>query len=107
MATTRKRAQPSEQTQAVTVDSLAEFIGDQQPDRDRLEQALTLAKDAALNFTGTAVADTAPHPIRQGIFMLAAKLLITNQLKESPATDTIPLVVRYFWRAADAGRQSV
>ena len=107
MATTRKRTQAPEQTQAVTVDSLAAFIGDQQPDRDRLEQALTLAKDAALNFTGVAVADTAPHPIRQGIFMLAAKLLITNQLEESPATDAIPLVVRYFWRAAGAGRQSV
>lgn len=102
---TRKRAQAPEQTQAVTVDSLAAFIGDQQPDRDRLEQALTLAKDAALNFTGIAVGDTAPHPIRQGIFMLAAKLLITNQLEESPATDTIPLVVRYYFRlAADAGR---
>jgi hypothetical protein len=107
MATTRKRAQPSEPTQGVTVDSLAEFIGDQQPDRDRLEQALTIAKDAAFNFTGIAVGDTAPHPIRQGILMLAAKLLITNQLEESPATDTIPLVVRYFWRAAGAGRQSV
>jgi hypothetical protein len=86
---------------------LAEFIGDQQPDRDRLEQALTIAKDAAFNFTGIAVGDTAPHPIRQGILMLAAKLLITKQLDESPATDTIPLVVRYFWRAAGAGRQSV
>ena len=107
MATTRKRAQLPEPAQAVSINSLAEFIGDQQPDRDRLEKALTLAKDAALNFTGTAVGDTAPHPIRQGIFMLAAKLLITNQLEESPATDTIPLVVRYFWRAAGAGSQSV
>ena len=102
---TRKRAQLPEPAQAVSINSLAEFIGDQQPDRDRLKQALTLAKNAALNFTGIAVGDTAPHPIRQGIFMLAAKLLITNQLAESPAIDTIPLVVRYYFRlAADAGR---
>lgn len=107
MATTRKRSKPADSPQAVSIESLADFLGDQQPDRDRLEQALALAKDAAQSFTGIFIGETATHPIRQGLFMLAAKLLITNQLDEPPAETTIPLVVRYFWRAADAGRQPV
>lgn len=91
----------------LSVDSLAEFLGDEQPDRDRLDQALTLAREAAEAFTGAAVAGTAPHPIRHGIHMLAAQLLIANQLDAAPELPAIPLVVRYFWRSADAGRQSV
>ena len=108
MATRKRTSKPStEPAQALSVDSLAEFLGDAQPDRDRLEQALTLAREAAEAFTGAAVADTAPHPIRHGVHMLAAQLLINNQLDAAPATDAIPLVVRYFWRTADAGRQPV
>lgn len=91
--------------QELSVDSLAAFIADEKPDRQRLEQALALAKEAALAFTGEAVADTAPHAIRHGVHLLAAQLLITNQLETAPAEVNIPLVVRYFWRLSDAGRQ--
>lgn len=90
----------------LSVASLAEFLGDEQPDRARLEQALTLARAAAEAFTGAAVADTAAHPVRHGVHMLAAQLLITNQLDAAPDAADIPLVVRYLWRSADAGRQS-
>ncbi|MEY3929231.1 MAG: hypothetical protein RLZZ516_941 [Cyanobacteriota bacterium] len=108
MATRKRAAKPAETpAQEISVDSLAAFIGDEQPDRDRLEQALTLAREAAEAFTGEAVADVAPHPIRHGVHMLAAQLLITNQLDTAPDPAAIPLVVRYFWRAADAGRQPV
>jgi len=108
MATRKRAAKPAETpAQELSVDSLAAFIGDEQPDRDRLEQALTLACEAAEAFTGEAVAELAPHPIRHGVHMLAAQLLITNQLDAAPAAEAIPLVVRYFWRAADAGRQPV
>lgn len=99
---TRKRAPRLED---ISVDSLAAFIGDDQPDRDRLEQALARAREAAESFTGAQVADTATHAIRQGIHLLAAQLLITDQLDAAPAEDSIPLVVRYYWRLANAGRQ--
>lgn len=91
--------------QALSVDSLAAFIGDEQPDRERLQQALTVAKDAAAVFTGAAIGDTASHAIRQGVHLLAAQLLITGQLDTTPTDEDIPLVVRYFWRLADAGSQ--
>lgn len=99
---TRKRAPRLED---ISVDSLAAFIADEKPDRKRLEQALNLAKEAAEAFTGEAVADTASHAIRQGIHLLAAQLLITDQLDAPPTEASIPLVVRYYWRLADAGRQ--
>lgn len=91
----------------LTVASLAEFLGDQQPDRERLAQALTLARAAAEASTGAAVADAAPHPIRHGVHMLAAHLLITDQLQDQPTGEQIPLVVRALWRQADAGHQSI
>ncbi|NBS70283.1 hypothetical protein EBT31_15435 [bacterium] len=91
----------------LSVDSLAEFLGDQQPDRERLAQALTLARAAAEASTGAAVADAAPHPIRHGVHMLAAHLLITDQLQDQPTGEQIPLVVRALWRQADAGHQSI
>lgn len=80
------------------VDSLAAFIGDAAPNRDRLTTALQLATAAAQDFIGQSIGDAAPHPIRQGIFMLAAKLLIINQLETAPAISEIPLVVRAFWK---------
>lgn len=91
--------------QALSVDSLAAFIGAEKPDRDRLQKALTVAKDAAAAFTGAAVGDNASHAIRQGVHLLAAQLLITGQLDATPHDEEIPLVVRYYWRLANAGRQ--
>lgn len=94
-----------EHEQGVSVDSLAAFVGAEQPDRERLQKALDLAKAAAATVTGSPVGDTASHPVRQGIHLLAAQLLITGQLDAEPQDEQIPLVVRYYWRLADAGRQ--
>lgn len=107
MATTRKRASTppaAAPDQAVSVDSLAAFMAIEQPDRDRLGLALTLAKDAALSVTGRPVGDTASHGIRHGVHMLAAQLLIKDQLDAAPQGSDIPGVVRYLWKTADARR---
>lgn len=102
---TRKRQPAAAPPQPVSVDALAAFIGDEQADPARLQQALALATDAAQASTGKAVGDTAPHAIRHGVFLLASHLLITDQLEEPPAEIDIPLVVRAFWRQADAQLQ--
>jgi hypothetical protein len=122
MATTRKRARTEEgqfkgddpatperneayvQDLPLTVDSLAAFMEIEQPDRERLGLALRLAKEAALAVTGRPVGDTAPHGIRHGVHMLAAQLLIRDQLDAAPQGAEIPGVVRYLWKTADAGR---
>ena len=122
MATTRKRARTTagqfqsddpatpERNEAfiqdlpLSVDSLAAFMAIDQPDRERLGLALSLAKDAALAVTGLPVGDTANHGIRHGIHMLAAQLLIRDQLDAPPESAAIPGVVRYLWKTANAGR---
>lgn len=122
MATTRKRArtvagqfqgddpatpeinEAFAQDLPVSIDSLAAFMAIEQPDRERLGLALNLAKDAALAVTGRPVGDTAPHGIRHGVHMLAAQLLIKDQLEAAPQGAEIPGVIRYLWKAADAGR---
>lgn len=106
MATTRKRVSKPAETpeQAVTVDSLAAFMDIEQPDRERLGLALQLAKEAALAVTGRPVGDAASHGIRHGVHMLAAQLLIKDQLEAAPQGPEIPGVVRYLWKTADAGR---
>lgn len=104
---TRKRARTAPPTLPVSIDTLAAFIGDEQPNRDRLEQALALATAAAEAFTGQPVGETAPHAIRQGINLLASQLLITDQLEKPPADADISIVVRAFWRQPDAGHQQV
>lgn len=86
------------------VDSLAAFMGLEQPDRARLSRAMGLASTAAEAVTGRPVGDTASHGIRHGIHMLASQLLIKDQLEDIPTGVEIPGVVRYLWKAADAGR---
>lgn len=89
------------------VDSLAAFMEIAQPDRERLGRALELAKEAAAAATGRPISDAEPHGIRHGIHMLASQLLIKDQLGAMPAGAEIPGVVRYLWRSADAGLQSL
>lgn len=91
----------------ITVDTLAAFIGDEQPDPDLLQQALALATAAAETVTGNPVGDAAPHAICHGIHLLAAHLLITNELDAQPTQSAIPLVVRALWRQPDARHQPV
>lgn len=90
--------------QPVTVDTLASFVGSQKPDRDRMAQALELAREAAEAFTGKPVPEQMSHPMRQGVQLLASRLLLTGQLDSPVPLDEIPLVVRYYWRLAGAGR---
>jgi hypothetical protein len=122
MATTRKRARTDDgkfkgddpvtperneayvQDLPLTVDSLAAFMEIEQPDRARLGLALDLAKEAALAVTGRPVGETASHGVRHGVHMLAAQLLIKDQLEAAPQGADIPGVVRYLWKTADAGR---
>lgn len=105
---TRKRATPaSDLTFLVSIDTLAAFIGDDRPDTDRLTTALALATAAAAAFTHTTIGNSATHPIRQGIHLLAAHLLITDQLEQQPAEAEIPLVVRAFWSTPHAGPTTV
>ena len=91
----------------MSVDSLAAFMEIAQPDRERLGRALELAKEAAAAATGRPISDVEPHNIRHGIHMLASQLLIKDQLAVAPSGAEIPGVVRYLWRSADAGLQSL
>lgn len=105
MATTRKRktAADAAPLQTLNVDSLAAFMGIEQPDRSRLTRALDLAIEAAEAVTGQPIGDTAPHGIRHGVHLLASELLIKDQLEDIPEPAAIPLVVRYLWQADHAG----
>jgi hypothetical protein len=118
MATTRKRARTDDgqfkaddpttsdrneayvQDLPLDIDSLAAFMDIEQPDRERLGRALDLAKEAALAATGQPVGDAAGHGIRHGVHMLAAQLLLKDQLEAAPAGADIPGVVRYLWKTA-------
>jgi hypothetical protein len=122
MATTRKRARTTEgQFQAddpstperneayvqdlpLNVDSLAAFMGIEQPDRARLSTALGLASTAAEAVIGRPIGEAEPHGIRHGVHMLASQLLIKDALEVAPTGAEIPGVIRYLWKAADAGR---
>ena len=92
---TRKRSATSTSppsAQALDVDSLAAFMGIDQPDRDRLGHALELATAAAKTITGQIIGDMEPHGIRHGVHMLASELLIRDQLEDIPEPSAIPLV---------------
>lgn len=103
MPTTRKRKAAAEAPlQTLNVDSLAAFMGIEQPDRDRLEHALDLAIAAGESVTGRLIGDMAPHGVRHGVHLLAAELLIKDQLDDIPDPAAIPLVVRYLWQSANA-----
>jgi hypothetical protein len=81
----------------LSIDSLAEFMAIQHPDRHRLDSALTLAKAAAQRVIGRPLRDTEPHAIRHGIHLFASSLLLTDSL-EAPGAP--PLVVRALWKSA-------
>lgn len=118
MATTRKRARTDAgqfkaddpatpqrneayvQDLPLNVDSLAAFMEIKQPDRERLGQALALAKEAALAVTSRPVGDATCHNIRHGVHMLASQLLLKDQLVAAPVGAEIPGVVRYLWKTA-------
>jgi hypothetical protein len=118
MATPRKRARTAagqfqaddpatpESNEAYSQDlpldvaSLAAFMEIEQPDRERLGLALELAKQAARSATGQPVGDIVSHGIRHGVHMLAAQLLIKDQLEATPQGVEIPGVVRYLWKTA-------
>jgi hypothetical protein len=87
----------------LNVDSLAAFMTLEQPDCARLQQGLDLATQAAAVYIGRPITGNEPHPIRHGIHMLAAQLLIADQLDSTPHAASIPGVVRYLWKA-NAGR---
>lgn len=100
--------EPDAADQPLSVASLADFLGDKHPDREQLTQALAVAKAAAETFLGAPVGDAAPHNIRHGVHLLASHLLLTDASLDEPPTDgEIPLVIRYFWRTADAGCQPI
>ena len=91
----------------MSVDSLAVFMEIAQPDRERLGRALELASTAAASVLGRCVRDAEPHGVRHGVHMLASQLLLKDQLAVAPSGAEIPGVVRYLWRSADAGLQSL
>lgn len=122
MATTRKRArtdagqfkaddpatpatneafEPATPDLPLSVDSLAAFMEIAQPDRERLSLALQLASAAAGNTIGRSIRTAEPHGVRHGVHMLAAELLIKDQLDAVPEGVEIPAVVRYLWQSAD------
>lgn len=109
MANTTRRRKPPPQAPAaprlaLSVDSLADFLSIEHPDRDRLWRALDLATTAAQDYLGEPITPEAlPHPIRHGIHMLAAQLLVTDQLERVPAQVEIPAIVRGLWRHASVG----
>ena len=99
MTTRRKKApaaDPTAEPPAITADSLAEFIGID-GDPERLQRAVSLSTAAAAAEIGMpSLPADLPHPLAQAVKLLAAKLLITDQLDEPPAAADLPLVVRYY-----------
>lgn len=86
--TTRKRSK----SLPINVASFAAFMGIEQPDEDRLSLALENAIESAASYLGKDIGETAPHYIRHGIFLLASQSLLAEV-----QSDTIPLIVRYYW----------
>lgn len=98
---TNEAFEPASAHLPVSVDSLAAFMEIAQPDRERLGLALELASTAAANTIGRAIRAAEPHGVRHGIHMLAAELLIKDQLEAVPEGVEIPAVIRYLWKSAD------
>ncbi len=85
----------------VNVASLATFMRIEQPDTDRLASSLDLARAAAASIIGRPVREAESHNIRHGIHMLAAQLLLKDQLDAAvPTGAAIPSMVRYLWHGA-------
>jgi len=109
MATNRKPKPPTGDTSVPLPASkaaaeLATFMGLQEPDEEQLERATELAMAAAAEFIGAPLPDLLPHPLRQGIMLLASKLVLQG-IFEGPITEAdIPLTARYYFRLA-AGAQ--
>lgn len=106
--TTPRRRKPPAVTPApllpVSVDTLADFLAIEHPDRERLGRGIDIAITAATSFIGEPVApDALPHTIRHGIHILAAQLLLADQLERVPAREEIPAVIRALWSHANAG----
>ena len=101
MAPRKKAAKPEAAAASVSAKNLAEFIG-VEGDGEQLAKAVDLAIAAAEAYIGAPLPDELPHGIAQGVKLLATKLLIGGELEGPVEADTIPLVVRYYWRAARA-----
>lgn len=85
----------------LTPDAMAEFMG--APGKpDDLACALELARNAAQRALGAPVPEQMPHALAQGIKLLAGRLLLTGKLDAEVNPSDIPLVVRYYFKLADA-----
>lgn len=104
MAPRKKAAKTEAAAASVNAQNLAEFIGFD-GDSEQLAIAVELATAAAENYIGTPLPEELPHGIAQGVKLLATKLLISGELEGPVQADAIPLVVRYYWRAARAAHQ--
>lgn len=82
----------------LNVASLAAFMQVEHPDRDRLGKALQLASAAAAATIGRPLLEAELHPVRHGVHLLAAELLLKDALETVPEGVEIPAVVRAFWR---------
>jgi hypothetical protein len=104
---TRKKPTASKTAQpGVTLDSMVQFLGlNQDKDHDTLRKAVDLATAAAAAHIGQELPEELPHPIAQGVRLLATKLLITGALEGPVEAKDIPLLVRAFWTPADAAGQ--
>jgi hypothetical protein len=106
MATTRRKRTPAKadapQDLPINTAALAAFLTDGAANADpaHLERVLELSLQAAEAFIGHPIGDAAPHPIRHGVLLLAAHLLLLEEHQdEPPAAADIPLVIRYLWRS--------
>lgn len=106
MSRTRKKAGAAAPPPAVTVDSLADFIGFD-GDKVRLGQAIALASTAVCAELGIeSLPGNLSHAQAQAVKLLATRLLLTDELEEPPTGDAIPLVVRYYLKTeARSGAQ--
>jgi hypothetical protein len=95
MAPTRRRKAPPPPPLDISPQALESFIGTD-IEADRALPALATATAAAEAFIGAPIPNPCPHPIRQGIFLFAAQLLLLPP--NSPAAEP-SLVTRAMWQA--------
>lgn len=96
MATTTRR-QRTAPTLELNVEALRFFM-DTDIDTDRATLALDIATEAAEDFLKAPLPSPLPHNIRQGILLLAARLVLLETDLSTIETFEIPLVSRGLWR---------
>lgn len=97
----RLRGKNKKRMGEVTVESLARFMGIAKPSTAKFAAAIEHSIAAAQAYRSRPLPEQLTREHQNGIQLLAARLLLAEQLDAPPAAKDVPLIVRYWWMLGD------